>query len=93
MLQHNTDAMITRALSAVFTAPSKWSVALVKWVKTQSYTCTHIKILLKHMNTPNTNFQTQGGTFNRVPWTDRGGYIPHYKLVIIHEHLKAQIKD
>jgi len=44
-----------------------------KWVKTQPYTCTHIKIPLKHMNTPNTNFQTLEGTFHQVPWTEGGG--------------------
>jgi len=44
-----------------------------KWVKTQPYTFTHIKILLKHKNIPNTNFQTLGGTFHRVPWTEGGG--------------------
>jgi len=69
MLQHNTDAMITQSSQQ----SSQHPLLHGKWVKTQPYTCTNIKILLKHMNIPNTSFQTLGKTFHRVPWTEGGG--------------------
>jgi len=56
MLQHNTDAMITESSQQ----SSQQLLLHGKWVKTQPYTCTNIKILLKHMNIPNTSFQTLG---------------------------------
>lgn len=57
MFWHNTDAMITESSQQSSQHPQS-GLLHGKWVKTKPYTCTNIKIPLKHMNHPKHKFQS-----------------------------------